>query len=283
MTQQERQAPPDSAQARHAAPQTDRRRGRRVGTLTLGIALICAGGLLAAVALVPSMYLLSALRFAPLVLVLLGIEVLVYSFRPGTALRYDGFSIFFCLLLVVGSLGALLVGQVAESEMTADRLRAELGRQSYQALNQISDIRQINFSVSLRFRMLGRTDQQLQDGDEVWAMVELDGSYPDVQSFAQACSRVLQAADQANLPATGYHFFSDGEQSDQAIAQRYDLSLSGEWQRHLTPDQLADQVETEYLYDDVWFSSQQELQDYLDQFQEESETVPQLTAETADQ
>ena len=77
-------------------------KGRRVGTLTLGIALVMTGIAYLTAAFAPAaMNLAFLLKLWPVVLVLLGAEVLAaYFINKEERLRYDGWAVFltFCLI-----------------------------------------------------------------------------------------------------------------------------------------------------------------------------------------
>ena len=71
--------------------QTTPKKVRRVGSIAFALVLIAAGVLLIVYQFVPQFDLLKILKFSPVILIALGIEMLVYSARPvstpGTALN----------------------------------------------------------------------------------------------------------------------------------------------------------------------------------------------------
>ena len=85
---------------------------RRAGTFTLGLVLVAAGVLLILRTVMPELNLTFATNLAPVVLIALGIEVLIYAARPDVKLKYDGVSIFLCLLILLFVGGAGLFGRV---------------------------------------------------------------------------------------------------------------------------------------------------------------------------
>ena len=62
---------------------------RRVGTMAFAVLLIAGGVLLLAQQFMPKANLLAVLKFAPVILIVLGIEVLVYSTKPNVKLKFD--------------------------------------------------------------------------------------------------------------------------------------------------------------------------------------------------
>ena len=66
---------------------------RRVGSFTLGLSLILAGLVMLLYYFWPAFDFVAAARLAPLILVVLGAEVLFFAARPGQR-RYDFLSVF---------------------------------------------------------------------------------------------------------------------------------------------------------------------------------------------
>ena len=69
--------------------QTTPKKVRRVGSIALALVLIAAGVLLIVYQFVPQFDLLKILKFSPLILIALGIEMLVYSARPDVKVKFD--------------------------------------------------------------------------------------------------------------------------------------------------------------------------------------------------
>lgn len=69
--------------------QTTPKRVRRVGSIAFALVLIAAGVLLIVYQLVPQFDLLKILKFSPVILIALGIEMLVYSARPDVKVKFD--------------------------------------------------------------------------------------------------------------------------------------------------------------------------------------------------
>ena len=80
---------------------------RRVGTLTMGLALVVVGAALCVGLFFPNVDFLLLFKLSPLVLVALGCEVIfAASTAKGMRLKYDFLSMFVCFLLIVTALGA---------------------------------------------------------------------------------------------------------------------------------------------------------------------------------
>ena len=99
-----------AATCKSALPGTQNTPVRRVGTITMGIALILTGVLLCITLFVPTLDIIGLFRFAPLLLVLLGVEILVAYARMGSGtIKYDVLSMLLCALLILCATGATCV------------------------------------------------------------------------------------------------------------------------------------------------------------------------------
>ena len=86
-----------------AAPETAPKppvKVRRVGTFSLGLMLVAIGAIQLAQIFMPNVNVLSVVKYAPVVLIVLGIEVLIYAARPDVKIKYDGISIFLCIACI---------------------------------------------------------------------------------------------------------------------------------------------------------------------------------------
>ena len=83
------------------------------GRITLGVSLVVMGLLMTASLFLPTMDLLQIAKFAPLILVLLGIEILTAAFRYKNQNVRVGFGLtLLCLVLIFASVGAAVLPQV---------------------------------------------------------------------------------------------------------------------------------------------------------------------------
>jgi len=86
---------------------------RRIGTITMGLSLIVTGVVIFISLLIPEINMLFAAKFAPLILVFLGIEILWRTITAkGEKIRYDFLSGFVCMLLIVASVAVSIIPSV---------------------------------------------------------------------------------------------------------------------------------------------------------------------------
>ncbi|MBR3771777.1 MAG: hypothetical protein IKL07_05875 [Clostridium sp.] len=82
----------------------EKRKTRRVGTLTAGLLLIIVGFLFFVRLLFPTINYLVIFRFWPCILIFLGVEMLSANFR-GEEVIYDSGAIFLVIILAIFSMG----------------------------------------------------------------------------------------------------------------------------------------------------------------------------------
>lgn len=77
------------------------KRIRRIGSVTMGVSLICTGIISMMCLINPDFDVMRITKFFPVMLVLLGVEFLSANFaREQEHIKYDFFSIFMCFMLI---------------------------------------------------------------------------------------------------------------------------------------------------------------------------------------
>ena len=201
--------------AQNPAPQPPKRI-RRVGTFTFGLLLVVAGVVLILRTVVPSLDLRFVVNLLPVALIALGIEVLVYASRPNVRLKYDGLSIFVCILILMGvggsSIAVQLWNEYGISAQTAQmRLGDELEKSATETLRNVSELNSnvSDLSVVLDFNH-GITDiatASVQPGDRVELYVTVyAGRYDSPKAFATMARQVVDTCQAAGLPFNRYRF-----------------------------------------------------------------------------
>ena len=236
-----------------AAPaQEPPKKVRRVGTVAFSLLLIASGFLLIAQQFLPNFDLLYVFRFAPALLILLGIEVLIYGTNTKVQMKFDW-------LAIVGSavtlciVGAATLAPYVWQYMGPANAAAENAYEHrftdglYNAMNDDPALkgRISNLYVSVSLNHYG--DNTLQEGDNVYAEACLGNTYyATAEDFAADCLRIYQAAKKADIPVRNYSFYTDTDRSNTARGYRLDFLASQA--EALTAAELANQVDETYYY-----------------------------------
>lgn len=240
--------------------QTAPKKVRRVGSIAFALVLIAAGVLLIVYQFVPQFDLLKILKFSPVILIALGIEMLVYSARPDVKVKFDWLAMLGTAftLCIVGT-AALLPLAISEWNPARDYARNRIESQKtdamYSALTADPALKaKLNsLNVEVRFFHEADGDYTLQSGDDCILYAALQGPYADAETFAADCMAVMQRAADGGLGFTCYHFDAD-EDTDDGIS--YYLDCVASYPAGLTAAQVAQRVQVSYHYDGSSYSSQ---------------------------
>lgn len=247
--------------------QTTPKKVRRVGSIALALVLIAAGVLLIVYQLVPQFDLLKILKFSPVILIALGIEMLVYSARPDVKVKFDWLAMLGTAftLCIVGT-AALLPLAISEwspaRNYARNRIESQKAGAMYSALTADPALKaKLNsLNVEVRFFHEADGDYTLQSGDDCILHVALQGPYADAETFAADCMAVMQRAADDGLGFTSYHFNAD-EDTDDGIS--YYLDCVASYPAGLTAAQVAQRVQASYHYDNNSFPSEADRDDYI--------------------
>lgn len=240
--------------------QTTPKKVRRVGSIAFALVLIAAGVLLIVYQLVPQFDLLKILKFSPVILIALGIEMLVYSARADVKVKFDWLAMLGTAftLCIVGT-AALLPLAISEwnpaREYARNRIESQKADAMYSALTADPALKaKLNsLNVEARFFNEADGDYTLQSGDDCILYAALQGPYADAETFAADCMAVMQRAADDGLGFTCYHFDAD-EDTDDGIS--YYLDCVASYPAGLTAAQVAQRVQASYHYDGSSYSSQ---------------------------
>lgn len=246
---------------------TTPKKTRRVGTLAFALVLILAGVLLMLYQIVPAFNLLQIVKFSPAILIVLGIEMLVYSAKPDVLVKFDWLAMLGTAftLCVVGA-AALLPLAVSEwgpaRSSAINRIETEKVDALYSALTADPELKAKTgyCGVNVWFNHGAGGSYTLQSGDDCVLNVTLTGPYADAESFAADCIGIMQLAADKDLGFTSYHF-SSGEDTDDGIS--YYLDCVASYPAGLTAAQVARRVTESYHYDGSSFSSEADRDEYI--------------------
>ncbi|NLW78140.1 MAG: hypothetical protein GXY32_01850 [Ruminococcaceae bacterium] len=184
-----------------APPPDSTKRGRRVGTFTMAISLIAVGVLLILSIFLPQLDIIAVARYAPVVLILLGVELLVsHLLHKREKLRFDGLSVFISLLLIAASLTAAVVPQIVQRRLEIPRINARLVAQleaessaALQAAGLPPHLAEWYVNVDYGPAGDDLTPKTLTDVQYVQFRLSLEGDYATAEAFADDCRRALEA------------------------------------------------------------------------------------------
>ena len=246
---------------------TTPKKTRRVGTLAFALVLILAGVLLMVYQLVPRFNLLQIVKFSPIILVVLGIEMLVYSAKPDVLVKFDWLAML-CTAFTLCVVGAAALLPLAVSEWgparssAISRIETEKVDTLYSALTADPELKAKTgyCGVNVWFNHGAGGSYTLQSGDDCVLNTTLTGPYADAESFAADCIGIMQLAADKDLGFTSYHF-SSGEDTDDGIS--YYLDCVASYPAGLTAAQVAQRVTESYHYDGSSFSSEADRDEYI--------------------
>lgn len=216
---------------------------RRTGTLTLGLALILVGGCILGYCFVPGFDLFAAAKLSPLLLVLMGLEILIGSFLKGDEYRVNFGSVLLCLILVGCSLCVAVIPMFwdyygPESEQREAQITSELSSTCYDQLKN-SGVTDLDSHLN-RYTQAEHLNE-LTAADHLYVNVDLRGEYADAAAFARACQPVLSVLTQAVPSAARQSVQLEGTNTLDGRPD-YSVSLSGPYQMTADLDTLTSLV-----------------------------------------
>ena len=237
-------APADEKTQKQKPAKPPKQPVRRVGTLTMGLALIAAGCVALAALFVPGFDFVLAAKLSPLILVFLGGEVLWFSLHPGSQrIKFDFLSVLTCFVLICVSMAVLLVPPALEIgtrySQTRSRLEREIVEQTYDSLHELGvvsascwvDLDWTAFDPDMQAEDLG--PGQLQSMN-----VYLGGSFSSRTAFVMQAAKVIDALKAQNVCP---NFLSINSESPEH--GNYAISLEGPYIWGWQPEELEHYVE----------------------------------------
>lgn len=230
---------------------------RRVGTVAFAVLLIAGGVLLLAQQFMPKANLLAVLKFSPVILIVLGIEVLVYSTKPDVKLKFDWLGILGCafILVVVGTAALMPMAWKwlgIDNRTAENRLEQQVVDSMYQQLSADPELKSQISSMyaTAYFNHIDpeNEDYTLQPGDTL--ILHLDfrqDAAGNEQEFAANCAAIAQAAKAAGWNFTTMNFGT--EENVGGVYDTYRAEFPQSFADGLTTEQLAKRVQNGYYYD----------------------------------
>lgn len=191
-------------------------RAHYAGRITLGVSLIVVGVMITAGLLMPSLDLVKLAKFAPLILVVLGLEILVTAARYTDRQVKVGFGmVFLCLILIMGSVGLAVVPAVC------DALHLEQWDQvAQQAQEKERAIyAQVEPASIKELHIHGGRESLFDETVEWYASVRLPGSFENKTQFSETAANILHILAEQDI--TDVYIRTEDER------ESYALSLHG--------------------------------------------------------
>lgn len=230
-------------------------RTRRVGTLTLGFALIIVGICLCVYLMWPSFDIFLVMKLVPLLLVVLGAELLWFTFRHrDERIRYDFLSTVMCALIFIGAFGCVTAAKYAEVA-TADNRSARLCDEWELAITQqLNGVEGVtSFSTYIDFDDWAMIESGVpSDLDEAArrglirhasVYVRLAGGYDSQEEFLKACEEVRDAVALCGVSHPDISFGTPDADASNPVAYSLDIGGAFDYSRPLE-EICADRVET---------------------------------------
>lgn len=244
---------------------------RRVGTFTFGLLLVAAGVLLILRAVMPTLDLRFVVSLLPVALIALGIEVLIYAARPDVQLRYDGVSIFVCILILFGVGGSSVMLQLwneygPSARVAEMRLGDELQSDATAALRAVpglgDNIYDVSVVLDFNHGVTNPATETVQPGDRAQLYVTVyQGRYDSALEFAAMARQVVDACQADGLSFNEYRFDTYTYQVPDGTVT-YSLDMETAWQITAGADALAENVYQSYWYDGNAFSGYEDMANY---------------------
>ena len=230
------------------ASKTPKPRVRRVGAITMGLTLIVAGISIVSSLVVPDLDLSFLLKIAPLSLVILGGEVLFYSFKPDSVtIKYDILSMLICFVLSVAAIGVTLLSPYLGT-FSPDRTNIEMQLSDtvydscYTQLTGNDKIEDFSTNVHLKFYTGEEEVDITHPSLDVTSSITLNGPYESKEQFAVDSREILTSLEKTEIDFSNIYIYCtmDGVTKEQPI--RYSLNLESRYVINKTAAQLVEMV-----------------------------------------
>ncbi len=263
-------------------------KGRRVGTITMACALIAVGVLLLIGTFNQSVSVLLLAKLAPIILIVLGIEILLrYFLSKGEKLRYDFLSGFICFILIIGSLGMAVIPELwynwgPHRSMLEEDLQVQAKQVCAKALKDETNVTSMNIYFDLRHVDLpeAMSIDDLRPADYVRAELRMSNSFTSIEEFAKAAQSVLKKIAATGIPFDYINLMTPSVEQ----LYGYSLYLDDGMGFDLSIEQLLDNISIQYDgYDDGYPYGLEDVagfaETYMDRFhsfvEEFAEAMPQ--------
>lgn len=223
---------------------------RRIGTMTMGFALIIVGITIIIGMFNPSLDMTLVAKLSPLILIALGLEIIVSTFIfKGEKLKYDFWSGFVCFILIMTSIGLAIVPKLyndyiryygPERNALNTRITEELEDGAYMVLKSFPEIGDVDASFTVTANEFDKnmTVADLKSEDYISLHISLDDEFASKKEFSEISERILKAVATMNVPFD--HFVIDTVNSKEFW---YCLNVDGKIGMNASAEKLERSVE----------------------------------------
>lgn len=229
---------------------------RRVGSITMALALITVGVLLVLKTFIPGIDLVMIARLSPLLLVFLGIEMLISNtFAKDRRIKYDILGIFVCIILIGVSMMASILPDIItksiNSEQVSRRLSKEFSAAGQKELSTTSPFESatvegyISVSDTAFSNNMKLSDISIEQ--YVQFRVYFNSTFETKEEFANACHEVSNVIAKT-VPHVDYaSFYSSNNNSDRYTGEkRFIMYVDNYYQFNQNADRFLQYVQTDY-------------------------------------
>ncbi|WP_195276414.1 hypothetical protein [Anaerotruncus rubiinfantis] len=254
-------------------------RTRRIGTLTMGFALIVTGIIALVATFYPAFDIFTVLKLSPIIFVFLGLEILIGYFRhKGEKLKYDFLSGFVCFVLICGGVVLSLIPTFwdyfgPDTWRVRDQVSDLIEDDLYERLQTNGNIRSLYVNIELPYyeRINYKEDPAaLTDKTNAYISISLAGSFSNEKDFARECRSILD-----KIPDTAYRIRQINFNDRGNHGETYSLDLHDKFQLNLKTSALAELVEVRTYdeYDEEEYSDEE----YEDMEPQSDASIPETT------
>lgn len=210
---------------------------RRTGTYTAGIALIFAGVVLITGLFQKELAFEMLTRFSPLILILLGLEIIITNaLLKDRPLKYDFLAGFICLVLVCASIGisavSLYMDYYGPWQMQASKQKeVQLEQESFDLLKDIPSIERVEAFADYSGQKIDSLSS-LPNPNYVDLSVELSSAPVSKADFANTCALISQRINDSGISPNQLSIENEA----------FSLRLSGPFMQHKDALQLESYV-----------------------------------------
>lgn len=224
---------------------------RRIGTATMGITLVLVGILLIIFMFKP-FDIFKLMKFSPILLILLGVEMLWQYFSShGQNLKYDFWGTLFCFFVIFASLGTSLLYPIYMEYGPANwrveqQLENDVYDQLYLAIPENLPVASLEVNSNLLSAPPSRQEFSISDltsSDHIHFYVTLKKE-KDVNSFAQNVRRLLDVIASKNYPRFSIRVEAPNDNGT------YVISLDDRFSMRFSSQEIAQETENRRNYDD---------------------------------